>query len=68
LNALKAVFGKKGVQAVVWRKGLEAFLDTFEHHTSMKRPPPAAGRSPRLLAPLRAFLLLLVLLLLLPAT
>ncbi|KAI4693354.1 uncharacterized protein J4E88_001725 [Alternaria novae-zelandiae] len=36
VNTFKAVFGKKDVQLVVWRKGLEVFIGTFENHTSMK--------------------------------
>ncbi|KAI4626391.1 uncharacterized protein J4E87_004893 [Alternaria ethzedia] len=36
VNTFKAVFGKKDVQLVIWRKGLEVFIGTFEHHTSMK--------------------------------
>ncbi|KAI4619664.1 hypothetical protein J4E83_005519 [Alternaria metachromatica] len=36
VNTFKVVFGKKDVQLVIWRKGLEVFIGTFEHHTSMK--------------------------------
>ncbi|KNG49414.1 hypothetical protein DDE82_002584 [Stemphylium lycopersici] len=36
VNTFKAVFGKKDVQLVIWRKGLEVFVGTFENHTSMK--------------------------------
>ncbi|KAI2474552.1 hypothetical protein Ptr902_11428 [Pyrenophora tritici-repentis] len=36
VNIFEAVFGKKDVQLVIWRKGLEVFIGTFEHHTSMK--------------------------------
>ncbi|KAL1799974.1 hypothetical protein ACET3X_000316 [Alternaria dauci] len=36
VNAFKAVFGTKDVQLVIWRKGLEVFIGTFEHHKSMK--------------------------------
>ncbi|CAE7214905.1 hypothetical protein CFE70_009850 [Pyrenophora teres f. teres 0-1] len=36
VNTFKAVFGKKDVQLVIWRKGLEVFVGTFEHHTLMK--------------------------------
>ncbi|KAG9192634.1 hypothetical protein G6011_11368 [Alternaria panax] len=36
VNTFKAVFGTKDMQLVVWRKGLEVFIGTFEHHKSMK--------------------------------
>ncbi|KAH4939142.1 hypothetical protein HBI79_047080 [Parastagonospora nodorum] len=36
VNTFKAVFGKKDVQLVIWRKGLEVFVGTYENHTSMK--------------------------------
>ncbi|KAH9871799.1 hypothetical protein J1614_006056 [Plenodomus biglobosus] len=36
VNQFKAIFGKKDIRLVIWRKGLEVFIGTFEHHTSMK--------------------------------
>ncbi|KAH7077743.1 hypothetical protein BKA63DRAFT_542089 [Paraphoma chrysanthemicola] len=36
VHTFKAVFGKKDVQLVIWRKGGEVFVGTFENHTSMK--------------------------------
>ncbi|KAF2028070.1 hypothetical protein EK21DRAFT_114272 [Setomelanomma holmii] len=36
IHTAKIVFGKKDVQLVIWRKGLEVFVGTFESHTSMK--------------------------------
>ncbi|KAB2102582.1 hypothetical protein AG0111_0g9090 [Alternaria gaisen] len=36
VNTFKAVFGMKDVQLVIWRKGLEVLIGTFEHHKSMK--------------------------------
>ncbi|KAI8937107.1 hypothetical protein NX059_006321 [Plenodomus lindquistii] len=36
VHNFKVLFGKKDVQLVIWRKGLEVFVGTFEHHTSMK--------------------------------
>ncbi|RYN68852.1 hypothetical protein AA0118_g1040 [Alternaria tenuissima] len=36
VNAFKAVFGTKDVPFVIWRKGLEVLIGTFEHHKSMK--------------------------------
>ncbi|KAH7400759.1 hypothetical protein DE146DRAFT_717593 [Phaeosphaeria sp. MPI-PUGE-AT-0046c] len=36
VNTFKAVFGKKDVQLVIWRKGVEVLVGTFENHTSMK--------------------------------
>ncbi|KAF1921127.1 hypothetical protein BDU57DRAFT_488548 [Ampelomyces quisqualis] len=41
INTFKAVFGKKDLQLVIWRKGLEvlvsaAAMGTFENHSSMK--------------------------------
>ncbi|KAF2852361.1 hypothetical protein T440DRAFT_488422 [Plenodomus tracheiphilus IPT5] len=36
VHNFKAIFGKKDIQLVIWRKGLEVFVGTFEHHTSMK--------------------------------
>ncbi|KAF1947678.1 hypothetical protein EJ02DRAFT_439891 [Clathrospora elynae] len=35
-NTFKAVLGKRNTQLVIWRKGIEVFVGTFEHHTSMK--------------------------------
>ncbi|KAF1841917.1 uncharacterized protein K460DRAFT_358609 [Cucurbitaria berberidis CBS 394.84] len=37
VNTFKAIFGKGDTQLVVWRKGLEVFIGTFEHHKSMKK-------------------------------
>ncbi|CAO2647872.1 Nn.00g087940.m01.CDS01 [Neocucurbitaria sp. VM-36] len=36
VNSLKAVFGKGDTQLVIWRKGIEVFIGTFEHHKSLK--------------------------------
>ncbi|KAF1831370.1 hypothetical protein BDW02DRAFT_557089 [Decorospora gaudefroyi] len=50
VHTFKAIFGKKDIQLVIWRKGVEVFvthpspqfsltpkpIGTFEHHTSMK--------------------------------
>ncbi|KAH8732344.1 hypothetical protein GQ44DRAFT_602345 [Phaeosphaeriaceae sp. PMI808] len=36
VNTFKCVFGKKDMQLVIWRKGLEVFVGTYEHHTSLK--------------------------------
>jgi len=37
VNTFKAVFGKKDVQLVVWRKGLEVFVGHHIHHQGDSR-------------------------------
>ncbi|OAL49427.1 hypothetical protein IQ07DRAFT_568342 [Pyrenochaeta sp. DS3sAY3a] len=36
VHTFKAIFGKKGTQLVIWRKGLEVFIGTFTRHTALK--------------------------------
>ncbi|CBY00090.1 hypothetical protein LEMA_P076790.1 [Plenodomus lingam JN3] len=35
-HTFKAIFGKKDIQLLIWRKGLEVFVGTYEHHTTLK--------------------------------
>ncbi|KAL6706623.1 hypothetical protein ACN47E_005379 [Coniothyrium glycines] len=36
INTIKVVFGKKDKQFVIWRKGIEVLVGTFEHHIALK--------------------------------